>query len=57
MKRTTFISLCLLLALFLSACGGTCKVPDCGISSYKQGYCEVHYAIHAGAAALGELFG
>ena len=57
MKKTTLIVLCLLFILVLSACGlTTCKASGCDSKSYKNGYCEYHYALHVGADFLGSLF-
>ena len=47
MKRTILISACVLFALLLASCGRTCKVSGCDASTYKSGYCEVHYALNA----------
>ena len=54
MKKFLSLSLALVLTLALTACGlFGCKVSGCDLDSYKDGYCEIHYA----AKALESMFG
>ena len=53
MKKLVIAALCVSM-LALTACGlFGCKVDGCDLDSYKDGYCEIHYA----AKALEGLFG
>lgn len=53
MKKLIIAILCVSM-LALTACGlFGCKEPGCDLDSYKNGYCEIHYAAHA----LESLFG
>ena len=57
MKKMICILLCASM-LALASCGlMTCKEPGCNSTRYKDGYCEVHYALNIGAGILGNLFG
>ena len=44
-----------LLALSLAACTATCKESGCNADAYKNGYCEIHYALHQAEGFLGSL--
>ena len=45
-----------ILLLSLAACSSTCKEKGCDAEVYKNGYCEIHYALHQLEGALGDLF-
>ena len=45
------------LMLSMAACSSSCKEKGCDLDTYKDGYCELHYAAHQLEDALGGLFG
>lgn len=56
-KVLTTLLLVGLLVLTLVACSSTCKESGCDEKAYKDGYCELHYALHQAENLLGGLFG
>lgn len=53
MKKLIALALAVVMSLSLMACSSKCKEDGCDEKAYKNGYCEIHYAMHA----LGDLFG
>lgn len=54
MKKIVALVLAFGMSLSLMACSSKCKEEGCEEKAYKNGYCEVHYAINA---LVGDMFG
>lgn len=58
MKKKIFAVLALGAVMMTALVGcGTCKEKGCDEKAYKDGYCEIHYAINKTADALEDLLG
>ena len=57
MKLLKTLLLVGLMLCSLAACSRTCKENGCNNKVYKDGYCELHYALHQAENLLGGLFG
>lgn len=57
MKKIFVLLLTVVMALTMTACSSKCKASGCNEKVYKDGYCEVHYAINVVGSALDGLFG
>ncbi|MBP3380433.1 MAG: hypothetical protein J6K77_06190 [Ruminococcus sp.] len=56
MKKKFFAVLALGAVMLTALVGcGTCKEDGCDEEVYKDGYCEVHYTLHAAGEALEDL--
>lgn len=46
MKRLAALAAAAILVLSMAACSAKCKWDGCDDKAAKNGYCEVHYAMH-----------
>ncbi|MBD5117805.1 MAG: hypothetical protein HDT37_01610 [Clostridiales bacterium] len=53
MKRLAALIAAAIMVLSMAGCSSKCKEAGCDDKAVKNGYCEVHYALHE----LNKLFG
>lgn len=58
MKKLAALIAAMFMILCMAGCSTTCKESGCNDKAVKNGYCEIHYALHElekGLEGLGDL--